>query len=211
MSEQILEIYNLLHRHFGPQKWWPGETRLEITVGAVLTQNTNWRNVEKAITNLKEAGLLSLPALAETPAEILAQQIRPSGYYNLKAKRLKNLIAAIGRSDEDLENFLAADLDTLRHELLAVKGIGPETADSIMLYAAEKPIFVIDAYTHRVLLRHNLIWEESDYYEMQELFMTSLPEEIQLYNEYHALLVRVGKEFCLKSKPKCESCPLQGV
>ncbi len=211
MSEQILEIYNLLHHHFGPQKWWPGETRLEITVGAVLTQNTNWRNVEKAIANLKEAGLLSLPALAETPAEILAQQIRPSGYYNLKAKRLKNLIAAIGRSDEDLENFLATDLDTLRHELLAVKGIGPETADSIMLYAAEKPIFVIDAYTHRILLRHNLIWEESDYYEMQELFMTSLPEEIQLYNEYHALLVRVGKEFCLKSKPKCESCPLRGL
>jgi endonuclease-3 related protein len=211
MSEQILEIYDLLYRHFGPQEWWPGETRLEITVGAVLTQNTNWRNVEKAIANLKGAGLLSLPALAGTPAEILAQYIRPSGYYNLKAKRLKNLIAAIGQSDDDLEIFLTADLDTLRHNLLAVKGIGPETADSIILYAAGQPIFVIDAYTHRILLRHNLIWEESDYHEMQELFMTSLPAEVELYNEYHALLVRLGKDFCLKSKPKCEGCPLQGV
>jgi len=208
-SEQILEIYNHLYRYFGPQNWWPGETKLEITVGAVLTQNTNWQNVEKAITNLKMAGLLSLPSLSEIPAEILAQQIKPSGYYNLKAKRLKNLISAIGQSDADLENFLAADLEALRDSLLAVKGIGPETADSIILYAAEKPIFVIDAYTHRVLLRHNLIWEESDYYEMQELFMTSLPEEAEIYNEYHALLVRLGKEFCLKSNPKCESCPLQ--
>jgi len=208
-AEQILEIYNHLFRHFGPQNWWPGETKLEITVGAVLTQNTNWHNVEKAITNLKMAGLLSLPSLSEIPAEILAQQIKPSGYYNLKAKRLKNLISAIGQSDADLENFLAADLEALRDSLLAVKGIGPETADSIILYAAEKPIFVIDAYTHRVLLRHNLIWEESDYYEMQELFMTSLPEEAEIYNEYHALLVRLGKEFCLKNKPKCESCPLQ--
>jgi len=211
MSEQILEIYNQLFSLFGPQNWWPGETKLEITVGAVLTQNTNWQNVEKAITNLKMAGLLSLPALSEIPTEILAQHIRPSGYYNLKAKRLKNLISAIGKNDADLEIFLAADLETLRDNLLAVKGIGPETADSIILYAAEKPIFVIDAYTHRVLLRHNLIWEESDYHEMQELFMTSLPEEIGIYNEYHALLVRLGKEFCSKSKPKCESCPLQGI
>jgi endonuclease-3 related protein len=210
MSDKIFEIYNLLYEHFGPQRWWPGETRLEITVGAVLTQNTNWQNVEKAINNLKGADLLSLPALAEMPLEILAERIRPSGYYNLKAKRLKNLISAIGQTEEDLENFFAADLDTLRRNLLAVKGIGPETADSIILYAAEKPIFVIDAYTHRVLLRHNLIWEESDYHEMQELFMTSLPEEVELYNEYHALLVRLGKEYCLKKKPKCENCPLLG-
>ncbi|MDF1578499.1 MAG: endonuclease III domain-containing protein [Desulfurivibrionaceae bacterium] len=211
MAEQILEIYHLLHRHFGPQKWWPGETRLEITVGAVLTQNTNWRNVEKAIANLKGAGLLSLAALAEAPVEILADHIRPSGYYNLKSGRLKNLIAAIGSSDDDLENFLAGDLETLRHDLLAVKGIGPETADSIILYAAEKPIFVVDAYTHRILSRHELIWAESDYHEIQELFMTSLPEDVALYNEFHALLVRLGKEFCLKGRPKCENCPLQGV
>ncbi|MCK4839999.1 MAG: endonuclease III domain-containing protein [Desulfobulbaceae bacterium] len=211
MPDRVNEIYHRLYRHFGPQHWWPGETQLEITVGAVLTQNTNWQNVEKAITNLQALNLLSLPALTKIPVDILAQHIRPSGYYNLKAKRLKNLIAAIGREDEDLASFLATDLDTLRQNLLAVKGIGPETADAIILYAAAKPIFVIDAYTHRVLLRHNLIWEESDYHEMQELFMSALPEDVGLYNEYHALLVKLGKEFCLKRKPKCADCPLSGL
>lgn len=211
MADQVNEIFRRLFSHFGPQHWWPGETKLEIMVGAVLTQNTSWHNVEKAIANLKEHNLLSLPTLAEIPADILAQHIKPSGYYNLKARRLKNLFAAIGREDEDLASFFAADLDTLRQNLLAVKGIGPETADSIILYAAAKPTFVIDAYTHRILLRHDLIWEESDYYEMQELFMASLPEDVQLYNEYHALLVRLGKEFCLKRSPKCEKCPLAGL
>ena len=205
------EIYQRLYDRFGPQHWWPGETPLEIMVGAVLTQNTNWLNVEKAIANLKEAGLLSLPALAETPTDILAQLIRPSGYYNLKAKRLSNLIKAIGRNDEDLNIFFADRSDVLREKLLAIKGIGPETADSIILYAAEKPVFVIDAYTHRILLRHELIWEESDYHEMQEMFMTTLPEDPAIYNEYHALLVRLGKEYCLKNNPKCPTCPLQGL
>jgi endonuclease-3 related protein len=211
MTDRINEIYHRLYRHFGPQHWWPGESTLEITVGAVLTQNTNWQNVEKAIANLQEHNLLSLPALSAIPVDILAQHIKPSGYYNLKAKRLKNLITAIGQEDEDLTSFLATDLDTLRQNLLAVKGIGPETADAIILYAAAKPIFVIDAYTHRVLLRHDLIWEESDYHEMQELFMAALPEDVALYNEYHALLVRVGKEFCLKNNPKCDGCPLAGL
>jgi endonuclease-3 related protein len=211
MPDRINEIYRRLLRHFGPQHWWPGESRLEITIGAILTQNTNWRNVEKAITNLKEHHLLSLPALTEIPTDILAHYLRPAGYFNLKAKRLKNLISAIARDDEDLAGFFAVDLDTLRQKLLAIKGIGPETADSIILYAAEKPIFVIDAYTHRVLLRHDLIWEESDYHEMQELFMSSLPEDVELYNEYHALLVKVGKEFCLKNKPRCAECPLAGL
>lgn len=211
MPERINEIYRRLFAHFGPQHWWPGETPLEITVGAVLTQNTNWHNVEKAIANLKEYGLLSLPALTEIPTEILAEHIKPAGYFNLKAKRLKNLCTAIGQDDADLTRFFAKDLDTLRHDLLAVKGIGPETADAIILYAAAKPIFVIDAYTHRILLRHDLIWEECDYHEMQDLFMTTLPEEAALYNEYHALLVRVGKEFCLKRAPKCSECPLAGL
>lgn len=211
MTDRVNEIYRRLYRHFGPQHWWPGETQLEITIGAVLTQNTNWQNVEKAIANLQAHNLLSLPALSEIPVDILARHIQPSGYYNLKAKRLKNLIAAIGREDGDLASFLATDLDTLRQNLLAVKGIGPETADAIILYAAAKPIFVIDAYTHRILLRHDLIWEESDYHEMQELFMSALPEDVGLYNEYHALLVKLGKEFCLKSKPKCADCPLAGL
>ena len=211
MTDRVNEIYQRLYHHFGPQHWWPGETALEITVGAVLTQNTNWQNVEKAIANLQEHNLLSLPALSAIPIDILAQHIKPSGYYNLKAKRLKNLITAIGQEDDDLASFFATDLDTLRQNLLAIKGIGPETADAIILYAAKKPIFVIDAYTHRILLRHELIWEESDYHEMQELFMSSLPEDVALYNEYHALLVRTGKEFCLKNKPKCAECPLAGL
>ncbi len=209
MVEPLSEIYQRLYDHFGPQHWWPGETPLEIMVGAVLTQNTNWQNVEKAIVNLKNGGLLSLSALAEIPVDTLAQHIRPSGYYNLKAKRLKNLVMAIGRNDEDLEPFFADRPDELREKLLAIKGIGPETADSIILYAAEKPVFVIDAYTHRILLRHDLIWEESDYHEMQELFISVLPEDIAIYNEYHALLVRLGKDYCLKRNPRCQGCPLE--
>ena len=209
MTDRLDRIYRLLLLHFGPQHWWPGETPLEIMVGAVLTQNTNWENVEKAIANLKSADLLDLQRLAEIPTGMLAELIRPSGYYNLKANRLHNLLRAIVAEHDSLESFFAADLHTLREQLLAVKGIGPETADSILLYAAGKPTFVIDAYTHRLLLRHDLIWEETDYYEMQELFTTNLPEDAALFNEYHALIVRVGKEFCKKSKPRCGECPLR--
>jgi endonuclease-3 related protein len=208
MNERIDRIYQRLYRHFGPQHWWPGDTPLEIMVGAVLTQNTNWENVEKAIANLRAADLLDLHRLAEIPTGMLAELIRPSGYYNLKAVRLHNLLHAIVNEHGNLESFFAGDLPTVRGRLLAIKGIGPETADSILLYAAGKPTFVIDAYTHRLLLRHNLIWEETDYHEMQELFLNALPEDVSLYNEYHALIVRVGKEFCRKSKPRCGECPL---
>ncbi|HSH12129.1 MAG TPA: endonuclease III domain-containing protein [Desulfurivibrionaceae bacterium] len=209
MSRPLEEIYQRLLDHFGPQHWWPGDTPLEIMVGAVLTQNTNWENVEKAIANLRRAELLDLQRLAEIPTGMLAELIRPSGYYNLKAVRLHNLLRSITAEHPSLESFFAADRETLREQLLAVKGIGPETADSILLYAAGKPTFVIDAYTHRLLLRHGLIWEESDYYEMQELFLSSLPEDLALFNEYHALIVRVGKEFCRKTKPRCADCPLR--
>ncbi len=209
MPQPLDEIYHHLLDHFGPQHWWPGDTALEIMVGAVLTQNTNWENVEKAIANLKGANLLDLHRLAETPTGMLAELIRPSGYYNLKAVRLHNLIRAITAEHDNLDSFFAADLYTLREQLLAVKGIGPETADSILLYAGGFPAFVIDAYTHRLLLRHGLIWEETDYYEMQELFLSGLPEDVALFNEYHALIVRVGKEFCRKTKPRCETCPLR--
>lgn len=209
MPQPLDEIYHRLLDHFGPQHWWPGDTPLEIMVGAVLTQNTNWENVEKAIANLKGADLLDLQRLAETPTGILAELIRPSGYYNLKAVRLHNLVRAITAEHDSLASFFAADLGTLREHLLAVKGIGPETADSILLYAGGFPTFVIDAYTHRLLLRHGLIWEETDYYEMQELFFSSLPEDVALFNEFHALIVRVGKEFCRKSKPRCGECPLR--
>ncbi|NTV13043.1 MAG: endonuclease III domain-containing protein [Desulfobulbaceae bacterium] len=209
MTTTLSEIYQRLLAHFGPQLWWPGDTPLEIMVGAVLTQNTNWENVEKAIANLKAADLLDLQRLAATPTGTLAELIRPSGYYNLKAVRLHNLIRAITAEHDSLESFFAADRETLRETLLAVKGIGPETADSILLYAGGFPVFVIDAYTHRLLLRHDLIWEETDYYEMQELFLQELPEDAALFNEYHALIVRVGKEFCRKTKPRCGECPLK--
>ncbi|MBU0481050.1 MAG: endonuclease III domain-containing protein [Proteobacteria bacterium] len=211
MSERINEIYRRLLDHFGPQGWWPGETPFEVMVGAVLTQNTNWGNVEKAITNLKNAGFLSLEALADLDRNVLAELIRPSGYYNLKAKRLKNLLAAITENEGDLDDYFACDLETLREKLLQVKGIGPETADSIILYAAEKPSFVVDAYTVRILRRHDLVWEEADYHEIRELFMDSLPEDTALYNEYHALIVKTAKEFCLKNNPRCEECPLKGI
>ncbi|WP_446009526.1 endonuclease III domain-containing protein [Candidatus Electrothrix sp.] len=198
--------------HFGPQHWWPGDTPFEIMVGAILTQNTNWQNVEKAIANLKMAGVLSLPAMAVLEKEKLAEYIRPAGYYNIKAGRLQNLFAMIAEQwDNDLEYLLQQPVAVLREQLLSVKGIGPETADSMVLYAAEQPVFVVDAYTHRILSRHGLIPEDADYFQIQEIFMDSLEEDTVLFNEYHALLVQVGKNFCKKSKPKCGECPLAGV
>lgn len=217
MSQHILEIYNKLYEYFGPQHWWPGDTTVEIIVGAVLTQNTNWTNVTRAIENLKQENLLSLEALDAIPLDALAELIRPSGYYNLKARRLKNLISAIsalmkeapapsGDPDTFFEMF---DIHELRKTLLAVKGIGPETADSIILYAAGKPMFVVDAYTHRILNRHGLVEEYAEYHDIQDLFMDSLPEDTTIYNEYHALLVRLGKEFCKKTNPRCDFCPIK--
>lgn len=210
-GKRIREIHDLLFARFGPQHWWPGESPLEVLVGAVLTQNTNWGNVSLAIEALKREGLLSFTAMENMPIETLAALIRPSGYYNQKAKRLKGLLAAIRESSGDLESFFSLSTPELRERLLAVRGIGPETADSIILYGAGRPIFVVDAYTHRILSRHSLVGEESDYQELQELFMDTLPADPQLFNEYHALLVRVGKEYCKKSTPRCEECPLSGI
>ncbi|MDD5758606.1 MAG: endonuclease III domain-containing protein [Desulfobulbaceae bacterium] len=212
-NHDLLEIYDRLLAYFGPQHWWPGETPFEIMVGAVLTQNTTWTNVEKAINNLKESGLLRFEVMASLPHATLAELIRPCGYFNLKASRLQNLLAMIQtRYEGDLELFAQAELPPLRQALLEVKGIGPETADSILLYAANKPTFVIDAYTHRLLSRHGLVPEEgADYHEMQELFMSALPNSSALFNEYHALIVCTGKEFCKKSTPKCQDCPLSDL
>lgn len=211
-SEQLLEIYHRLSSHFGTQNWWPGDTPFEIMVGAVLTQNTNWQNVEKAIANLKEAGLLSFAAMSALLVEELAEYIRPAGYYNIKAGRLQNFFAMIKEQwDGDLDYFLTQPGSVIRENLLSVKGIGPETADSMVLYAAEQPIFVVDTYTHRILSRHAIIPEEYGYFEIQELLMDNLEEDTRLFNEYHALLVQTGKHFCKKSKPKCSGCPLSGV
>jgi len=211
VTNRIQEIHTRLFDHFGPQHWWPGETPFEVMLGAVLTQNTSWRNVSMVIEALRQDGLLSFAALEALPPEILAEKIRPSGYYNQKAKRLKGLFAAIREDSGSLEDFFSQDTHTLREKLLAVKGIGPETADSITLYAAGKPVFVVDAYTYRILLRHDLIAEEAGYEEIQDLFLGKLPTDTQLFNEYHALLVRVAKEYCKKSNPLCDCCPLQGL
>lgn len=211
MVSTLLPIYTALLDHFGPQHWWPGDTPLEVLVGAVLTQNTNWGNVSRAIANLQGENLLSFAALVSLPEAVLAEKIRPSGYFNLKARRLKNLLALISREEPagDLDRFFSRETPALREKLLTVKGIGPETADSILLYAAGKPVFVVDAYTYRMLRRHGLIGEETSYAEMQELFMDNLPADVQLFNEYHALIVRLGKEYCKKSRPRCQHCPLR--
>lgn len=207
-SGDLMDVYQRLLAAFGPQGWWPGDTPLEIMLGAVLTQNTSWKNVEKALENLRQADLLDLAALAALPTEELAEIIRPAGYYRVKAKRLKNLLAFIDeRYEGSLERMFATSLSTLREELLAVSGIGPETADSIFLYAGGLPSFVVDAYTARVFKRHGWIEPEADYHAIQEHFTSGLPEEAPLFNEYHALIVEVGKRYCGKT-PQCEECPL---
>lgn len=206
------EMYNRLFRYYGPQNWWPGETPFEIMVGAVLTQNTNWANVEKAITNLKERGFLEFSGLYAASLEELADCVRPSGYYNIKARRLHNLLQMIAEQYEgELDNLLADSTHSARSNLLTVKGVGPETADAILLYCGRHPVFVVDAYTHRVFSRHGLVPEECDYKELQDAFTARLPQDWRLYNEYHALIVMVGKEFCKKTTPLCEHCPLNGV
>jgi len=210
-NQTLMEIYNILLSTFGPQNWWPAETELEMMVGAILTQNTSWNNVEKAILNLKEKSLLSIQKLSQIPASILAEYIRPAGYYNLKAKRLKNLINFIvERYNADINTLFSLDTETIREELLTVKGIGLETADSIVLYGAGRPIFVVDTYTHRILTRHGLIEEEAGYNDLQSFFMDNLSHDAEFYKEFHALIVKTGKDFC-RRKPLCSECPLHSL
>lgn len=206
------EIYERLFAYYGPQKWWPGETAFEVVVGAVVTQNTNWLNVTKAINNLRQRGLLSFSRLYSAPLAEVAECLRPSGYFNIKARRLHGLLKMIAeRYNGNLEDLFSDNTHTARANLLSVKGVGPESADAILLYGGHHPVFVVDAYTHRVFSRHKLVAEECSYDELQEAFTTRLPQDWQLYNEYHALIVRVGKEFCKKGTPLCENCPLKGV
>ncbi len=207
----LQDVYQSLRKQFEHQNWWPGETPLEIAVGAILTQNTNWSNVERAIANLKKARVLSVAALDRLATPELAELIRPAGYFNVKAKRLHNFIRYIMEAyGGDLQALLAQATETLREELLAISGIGPETADSIALYAGGHPVFVVDAYTKRILFRHGWIDEDADYFAMQELFESELPQEVDLYNDFHAQIVMVGKNWCKRSKPDCENCPLKG-
>jgi endonuclease-3 related protein len=204
-----MEIYRRLYRAFGPQHWWPGETPFEVAVGAVLTQNTSWGNVEKAIENVKRKNALRSRTLHRMRHRELAMLIKPAGYFNIKAKRLKEFLNfLVYKYKGSMEAMKGIDTDSLRKELLGIHGIGPETADSVLLYALQRPVFVIDAYTRRVLLRHGLVSERITYQEMQEIFHTNLPTDTGLFNEYHALLVRLGKDYC-RTRPRCEVCPLQ--
>lgn len=212
LENHYLAAFEQLLAHFGPQHWWPAETPFEMMVGAVLTQNTSWSNVKKAIGNLRQADLLSYPALSCCPAAELAGHIRPAGYYNLKAQRLLNLCTMLDHCYQgSIEAFLGDDQFRGRENLLAVRGVGPETADSILLYACGHPVFVVDRYTHRVFSRHNLLDEETDYPNIQQTFVDHLPVDTDLYQEYHALIVRVATQYCKKSRPRCELCPLQQV
>ncbi len=207
----LTDIYNTLYKAFGPQHWWPGETPFEVAVGAILTQNTNWVNVEKAINNLKNSDVLYSKALHDMSHKELASLIKPAGYFNIKAKRLKHFLDFLANHYKGrVEQMQNEDTNALRHQLLEINGIGPETADSILLYALDKPIFVIDAYTKRVLVRHKLAPEKATYHELQGLFHKNLPMDVKLFNEYHALFVMAGKHYC-KPKPRCKECPLEGM
>ncbi len=210
MSSRIRSIYHKLHASFGPQHWWPADTPFEVIIGAILTQNTSWSNVEKAIRNLKDKKLLIPSKLYKLSDRRLAVLIKSAGYYNIKASRIKHFLRFFFESYQgSIEKISAVITGELRRQLLSVNGIGPETADSILLYALGKPVFVVDAYTRRIFYRHGLTKEDWGYSEVQDLFLRDLKPATRLFNEYHALLVRLGKEFCLKKKPKCDLCPLR--
>ncbi len=210
LTERLMELYLRLFSAFGPQGWWPGETPFEVALGAILTQNTNWLNVARVMDALKAQGALDPQVLGAMPEAELARHLRPVGYYNVKAARVKNFLAFFaGRFESSTERMSGESLEDLRHALLAVKGVGPETADSILLYAVNKPTFVIDAYTFRVLHRHGLAPEGMPYDELQALFMDHLPADVPLFQEFHALFVKVGKDFC-RPRPRCPGCPLEG-
>lgn len=208
-AQWLNTAYHALNDHFGNLNWWPGDSPLEIIVGAILTQNTAWQNVEKAIANLKAARLLSTDALTAISESDLAELIRPSGYYNVKARRLKSFFIFLRDCFHgDLDVMLGEETQTLRKKLLQVKGIGEETADSMLLYAGGKPVFVVDAYARRILMRHGVLRERLAYGDIQSLFMKHIAHDAALYNQYHALLVNTGKNYCTKTKPRCQACPL---
>lgn len=208
-NNATLRIYGALFDAFGPQHWWPGETPFEVIVGAILTQNTAWGNVERAIANLKSAGLLSVDGLSRAPRRKIARLVRPSGYFNQKAVKLKAFIDFLHNGyGGSLDRMARERTPMLRRRLLDVHGIGPETADSILLYAFGRPVFVVDAYTKRIFGRHGLIPEDTPYHDVQRFITARVPKSVRLYNEFHALIVRLGKDFCRKT-PKCEQCPLR--
>jgi endonuclease-3 related protein len=205
----LLAFYDELHRALGPQHWWPGRTRFEVIVGAILTQSTAWTNVERAIRNLRRARLLTPRALERVSQKRLERLVRPAGYFRQKARKLKTFLRFLRENfSGSLGRMLRTPTQELRERLLAVHGIGRETADSILLYAGNHRVFVVDAYTRRILERHGLIGPKAGYEEIRALFERNLPRDARLWNEYHALLVAVGKNWCRRVNPRCDTCPL---
>ncbi len=211
-AEKVRAFYPAMLEALGPQGWWPADTPFEVAVGAILTQNTAWRNVERAIANLKREGLLAPEALYACPPEHLAETLRPAGYFRVKARRLGAFVAMLVEDfGGDLDALFGLATARLRETVLAVRGIGPETADSIVCYAAGRPVFVVDAYTARIAFRHGLVDADVGYEELQETFAGPLAEDVAVFQEYHALLVAVGKTWCRKREPRCAGCPLAGL
>ena len=209
VAPAIHSYFDALFTAHGPQHWWPGRTRFEIIVGAILTQNTSWTNVERAIGNLRSARLLSPQAIREVPSSRLASLLRPSGYFRQKTKSLKAFVKFLYQAHAgSLDRLFNTPTTLAREQLLAVRGIGPETADSILLYAGKHPAFVVDAYTRRILERHHLAHGNSSYDEIRNLFEASLPADPKIFNEFHALIVHAGKNFCRPQNPRCSECSL---
>ncbi len=210
-NKLVRKIYTVLDRYYGDLKWWPGETPFEVIVGAILTQNTNWENVSKAIKNLKAADMLWPDKLHNAEHAVIAGLIRPAGYYNVKAKRLRNFLDFLfERFGGKIDSMFSLEPGELREKLLNVNGIGEETADSILLYAGGMPVFVVDAYTKRIMTRHGIIEGDAVYQDIQKMITANLPGDVKLYNQYHALIVQAGKDFCRK-KQLCGQCPLKGL
>ncbi len=205
----LRQLCERLAAHFGPLHWWPAETPFEVVIGAILTQNTAWRNVEYAINNLKQAQALTPAAIRQLSEIELQQLIRPAGFFRQKAERLQLFVDHLFVFHHgELAQLLAGELDAVRQELLSLKGVGPETADSILLYAGDRPSFVVDAYTRRLLTRLGLLRGEESYDTIRNLFMNHLPHDSDLFNEYHALIVETCKQYCHKRRPLCAPCPL---
>lgn len=212
LGHKLIGYFDKLLLSFGPQHWWPARSPFEVIIGAILTQNTSWKNVEKAISNLRGENLLDPGALVSLDDSHLAKLLKPAGYFNIKTRRVKAFLSFL--MDEyqgELKGLFKGDLMVIRSKLLSINGIGPETADSILLYAGGYPIFVVDAYTVRIMARHGIVSNEVSYNEVQEVFMDYLPLDPKLFNEYHALLVKTGKKYCKKKEPLCSGCPLNGL
>jgi endonuclease-3 related protein len=211
LSQDLLKIYKRLYESLGSQYWWPGDTLFEVMVGAILTQNTNWRNVSAAIDNVKRAQLLDPKKMLKHRRKI-QNLIKPSGFYKLKSKRLNAFLEYfVNNYKGKVENMKKRKTEVLRTELLRLPGIGFETADSMLLYALSRPVFVVDAYTRRIFSRHHIFKYELAYDDIRNIFEKNLPRRVRIYNEYHALLVKIGKEYCKKNEPLCSTCPLNNI